>query len=288
MAKQIAVVTGATSGIGLETARGLALGDYHVVMACRNMEKASALAMEISEQSGNSNIEVLTVDMASLQSIRDFAERFTTKYDQLDVLINNAGVFCDRFEKTEDGFEMTMGVNYLGSFLLTRLLLPVIKETPEARIINISSKAAYYARLKTDENIFTDKKSGFRAYSKSKLAQLLFNIELAGELKRTDISANAAYPGRVATKIWQGSSLLMKIVEPLMMRNSISAKEGAETGLYLAMSPDLEGLSGYSFHGEDVLDYNKTCLNKKLRKELIKLSFDAVGLRDDRPFGTYY
>jgi len=288
VAKQFAVVTGATSGIGLETAKGLALEDYHVVMACRNIKKASELAMEISELTGNTNIEVLKVDMASLGSIRDFAEEFRAKFNQLDVLINNAGVFCDRYEITEDGFEMTMGVNYLGAFMLTRLLLPVIKETPEARVINISSKAAFYARLKTDDNIFTGKISGFQAYSKSKLAQLLFTIELAGELKRTDISVNAAYPGRVATNIWKGSSLLMRIVEPLMMRKSISPKEGAETGLYLAMSPDLEGLSGYLFHGEKVLNYNKNFLNKKLRKELIKKSFDAVGLPDDRPFGAYY
>lgn len=288
MAKQFAVVTGATSGIGLETAKGLALEDYHVVMACRNTRKASELAMEISELTGNTNIEVLKIDMASLRSIRDFTEKFRAKFNQLDVLINNAGVFCDRYEKTEDGFEMTMGVNYLGAFMLTRLLLPVIKDTPEARVINISSKAAFYARLKTDGNLFTEKKSGFRAYSKSKLAQLLFTIELAGELKRTDISVNAAYPGRVATNIWKGNSLLMRILEPLMMRKSISPKEGAETGLYLAMSPDLEGLSGYLFHGEEVVNYNKNFLNKSLRKELIKMSFDAVGLPDDRPFGTYY
>ncbi len=276
MHEKVVVITGATSGIGLETAKALAHEGYSVVMACRDTEKAAVLTAEIIHQSGNDNVHVLPLNMASMQSIRSFAELFAAKYNTLHVLVNNAGVFCDKLQRTEDGYEMTMGVNYLGTFLLTRLLLPVIKDTPGARIINITSKAAFYAKLKLDEKVFSSNTYGFKAYSASKLAQIYFTIDLAKELKDTGITVNAVSPGRVATNIWKGSSLLMKIVAPIMMRNSISAKEGAETGVYLAVSPMVEGITGKLFYKVKVMEYNQKCLDEKLRKELMKLSYDAV------------
>ncbi|WP_051534060.1 SDR family oxidoreductase [Desulfitibacter alkalitolerans] len=276
MYEKVAVITGATSGIGLETAKDLAQKGYCVVMACRDTEKAAGLAGEIINKSGNEYVRVLPLDMASMQSIRSFSESFSAQYDKLHVLINNAGVFCDKLQKTEDGFEMTMGVNYLGTFLLTRLLLPVIMDTAEARIINIASKAALYGKLKIDEQVFSNKIYGFKAYSTSKLAQILFTIDLAEELKDSGVTVNAVSPGRVATNIWNGSSLLMKIVKPIMMRNSISAQEGARTGVYLAVSPMVEGITGKLFDKEKIMEYNQKCLDEGLRKELMKVSYDAV------------
>lgn len=275
--KKVVVITGATSGIGLEMARDLADKGYEVVMACRDKEKGACLAGDIIRQTGNAAVKVFKLDMASMQSIEAFSSAFSKEYDTLAVLVNNAGVFCDRLEYTVDGFEMTMGVNYLGSFLLTRLLLPVIKNTPGARIVNVTSRAAFYAKLKLDNNLFTGEKHGFKAYAASKLAQIMFTIDLAEELAGTGITVNVAYPGRVATNIWKGSSLLMKLVAPLMTRKSISAAEGAKTGIYLADSPGVEGVTGKLFYFEEILEYSSNCLDENKRKELMKLSFEAVG-----------
>ncbi len=276
MDKKLAVITGATSGIGLEMTRELVDRDYSVVMAVRDKEKAACLAGELINQTSAADLSVLPVDMASLRSIQDFCTRFKELFGQLHILVNNAGVFTDRLQQTEDGFEMTMGVNYLGPYLMTRLLLPVIKKTPAARIINVASRAALHAKLKADANIFSNRRHGFKAYASSKLAQLLFTIDLAEELQASGVTVNAAYPGRVATNIWKGSGLLMKVLAPLMMRNSLSAAEGAKTGVYLATSPDVEGVSGKLFYFEEIMEYNRYCLDKDLRQRLIDLSFDAV------------
>ena len=276
--KKIAIITGATSGIGLESAKDLAGKGFKVVMACRNIEKAACQAGDIINQNGNLDVEVFPLNLASLESIRAFASKYCASYDKLDVLVNNAGVFCDKLKKTEDGFEMTMGVNYLGPFLLTRLLLPVLKNTTGARVINITSKAAFHAKLNLDKDPFSNRTYGFKAYAASKLAQILFTIDLAEELEDTGVTVNAAYPGRVATNIWKGTSLMMKIVAPIMMRKSISAEEGAKTGIYLAESPFLEGVTGKLFENEQIIEYNQTCRDIVMRKKLIKLSFDALGL----------
>ena len=278
MVPKVALVTGATSGIGLETAKSLARKDYTVIMACRDMDKGACLVADMISQDERADVHILPVDMASLQSVREFVELFTAKHDKLDVLVNNAGAFYDSQKKTEDGFEMTMGVNYLAPFLMTRLLLPLIKHTAGARIINITSKAAFYAKLKPDGKIFSNNTYGFKAYAASKLAQILFTIDLAEELKGTGVTVNAAYPGRVATNIWQGNSFLMKIVAPIMTRKSISAVEGAKTGVHLAVSPDVEGITGKLFYHEALMDYNQTCLDEWLRKKVMQLSFDAVDI----------
>lgn len=269
-------MTGATSGIGLETAKSIAGKGYTVVLACRDIEKGACLCADIISENKLADVQVLPLELASLQSVRAFTASFMAKYDKLHVLVNNAGAFNDRLKKTKDGFEMTMGVNYLGPFLLTRLLLPLIKDTAGARIINITSKAAFYAKLKPASDIFSNNTYGFKAYAASKLAQILFTIDLAEELKDTGVTVNAVYPGRVATNIWQGKSLLMKMVAPIMTRRSISAAEGAETGIFLAVSPDVEGITGKLFYNEEVMDYNKTCLDPWLRNKLMHLSFDAV------------
>lgn len=276
MENKIAIVTGATSGIGMETARGLAGKGLGVIMACRDVAKAVKLCKEIKAESGNNNVEVMKIDLASKKSIRKFAAEYLKKYDRLDVLINNAGLYSDRANKTEDGYELTIGVNYLGPFLLTRLLLPVIKKTQGARIINISSKAAYFAGLKLKKGFFTDGPHGFRAYAASKLAQVLFTIDLAEELADDGITVNAVHPGAVGTNIWKGSGILIKIVGPFMKRTSLSSAEGAVTGIYLATSPEVEGVTGKFFYECKVMKYNKASQNVQMRKKLMEMSFKEV------------
>lgn len=270
------LITGATSGIGLEMAKGIAQEGYKVIMACRNREKAEEIASMIKSFARNPNVKALPLDLASIASIKAFVELYSKEEEELYALINNAGVFCDRLERTEDGFEMTMGVNYIGTSLLTEKLLPIIKGAPSSRIITIASKAAFYARLTIHPGLFTGNTYGFKAYSRSKLAQILYTIGLAENLAPRGIAVNAVSPGRVATNIWNGRSLLMKIVRPIMMRTSISAKEGAQTGIHLATSPAVEGITGKVFEKKEILEYNKTCLNKELRRQLLALTYDVL------------
>ncbi len=270
------IVTGATSGIGLETARTIAGKGHRVIMACRNVERATALAKKFVLEMENPEIYPRFLDLASIESIEAFSREFQASFDRLDVLINNAGVFCDHQARTREGFEMTMGVNFLGPLLLTRLLFPSLIATPGARIINVSSRAGLLARIKPGPRIFSDKIYGFKAYSRSKLAQLFFTIDLARELQEQGVTVNALAPGRAATGIWRGQSLLMKIIRPLMLRTSISPQKGAETGIYLALSPEIEDISGKLFENKKELKMNKTLADANLRRELMQLSYAAL------------
>ncbi len=276
MDKKLALVTGASSGIGLETARGLAREGCRVVMACRNLKKAIPLAKGIIEECGEGAVEVMALELGSFQAICDFADTFKSKYRRLDILINNAGVFTDRRQTTADGFELTIGVNYLAHYLLTRLLLPQLLAAPAARIINVTSRAGLYGKLQVDENFFKGNAVGFKAYAASKMAQMLFTIELAEELGSAGVKVNAAYPGRVATNIWQGGGLLTRMIGRMMMRKSVSAEVGAKTGIYLALSPSVAETSGKLFFEEDIFEYSKTCRDENLRRNLIKASDLAI------------
>lgn len=200
MKDKIVLITGANSGIGKETTRALAKKGATIIMACRNLEKAEPVCEMIQAESKNPNIKVMKLDLASLKSVRNFIQEFSVRYQKLNVLINNAGVFCMKREETEEGFELTMGVNHLGHFLLTYELLPILEKTPEARIINLSSDAHFSADLDLDDLHFKRRKySGFKAYGSSRLATAFFTQELAERLKEKDITVNSLHPGHVDT-----------------------------------------------------------------------------------------
>jgi hypothetical protein len=153
MKDKIVLITGANRGIGKETTRALARKGATIIMACRNLEKAEPVCEMIQTESKNPNIKVMKLDLASLESVRNFTQEFKARYQKLNVLINNAGVFCMKREETEEGFELIMGVNHLGHFLLTHELLPILQKTPEARIVNLSSDAHSSADLDLDDRI---------------------------------------------------------------------------------------------------------------------------------------
>jgi len=277
MNKKTILITGATSGIGLETAKELAIRGYKVIMACRNIEKANKIRDEIIETSKNKNVEVMKIDMSSLKSIRNFSQEFHEKYDTLHVLINNAGVFCDTPMKTSEGFEMTMGVNYIGTYYLTKLLLDLLKNAKGARIVNVSSKAGLFGKLKLNKNFLETHPHGFKAYSASKLAVLLVTIEWANELREHHITVNAVHPGNVATGIWKGESFIMKIMEPINKRRYDSPKKGAFTGIYLASEDIVKNSTGQFFEKENqLIKYNKRCLDEKLRRDLVKITEEIL------------
>ena len=206
---KVVVITGANAGIGIETVRGLQGRGLRVVMACRNVEKSEPVRAQLENESC-SKVDLMQLDLADLRNIEAFAAAFSKKYDRLDVLVNNAGVFCRKRSYTKDGFETTMGVNYFGTVYLTRLLMPTILRTENARIINLSSGAYYGGKLRLDSPSLGSK-SNFPAYAASKLALMYFSFELAERLKKHSVTVNAANPGHSATGIFPSDTWYWRV-----------------------------------------------------------------------------
>lgn len=194
---KVVIITGGNAGIGKETAIDLARRGGKIYIACRDIKRAQNALLEIKDQSGSSNVHFLLLDLASLKSIREFSQKFHQLESKLDILINNAGVMACSESYTSDGFEMHMGVNHLGHFLLTNLLLNLLKESNQGRIVNVSS--LFHIVGKISKTNFFGEKFYFRwyAYATSKLANILFTRELARRLKNTAITANSLHPGEI-------------------------------------------------------------------------------------------
>lgn len=251
MSGKVVVVTGANTGIGKQTALELAEAGATVVLACRDTTKGEAAAGEIRVETGNERVAAMELDLASFGSIRRFASDFLERYDRLDVLVNNAGlVLTDRTE-TEEGFETTFGVNHLGHFLLTDLLLDRLQASAPSRIVNVASGAHKNARRGLDfDDLQSERRySGFAVYSKSKLANVLYTRELARRLDGTGVTVNALHPGFVASEFAQGGDTnpLYALGTRLARPFAISVERGARTSVYLASSPEVAGVSGSYF-----------------------------------------
>jgi NAD(P)-dependent dehydrogenase (short-subunit alcohol dehydrogenase family) len=274
------VVTGATSGIGFETARGLARAGYGLLLACRDKEKATGVSAAIAAEMPGAAVETRRLDLASFASIRVFAAELAARHDSVDLLVNNAGVFCDRRRLTADGFEMTLGVNFLGTYLLTRLLLPLLLRAgtagEPARIVNVSSAAAAYGRIRQGDGIFSRGPHGFRGYAASKLALVLFTLELSDELAGHDVTVNAVNPGDAATNIWHGESLLMRIVGPLMQRRLRGPADAARAVLRAATAADLRGVTGRFLDATGELPESPKYADSALRRDLMRRAAAAV------------
>jgi len=210
LAGKIAVVTGASSGLGLETSAGLAIGGASVVMACRNPGKAQAALDEVRRRAPQASVEVMPLDLADLASIREFAAAFAKSYPRLDILCNNAGVMALPLQKTRDGFEMQIGTNHLGHFALTGLLLDALRAAPAARVVTVASVAHKTTPRLEVEDLNWERRPYRKgeAYAKSKLANLLYNFELGRRLEQTraPITAVAAHPGYSDTNIVGGAT----------------------------------------------------------------------------------
>jgi NAD(P)-dependent dehydrogenase (short-subunit alcohol dehydrogenase family) len=243
------LVTGANSGIGKETALGLARMGARVVLVCRNQQKGESALADIQRQTGSSHLDLLIADMSSFGSVRGLAERVQQLYPQLDVLINNAGAAVRRRTLSADGIEMTVAGNYLGPALLTSLLLDLLKSSAPSRIVNVSSEAQRNSRLDLNDLQFEKRKyNPLAAYGQSKLLMNAFTFELARRLQGTGVTANCLHPGVVATNIWPADApwfvkLLVGVMKPFML----NSKQGAKVSLYLATSPDVANVSGQYF-----------------------------------------
>jgi len=253
MAEKVVLITGGNAGIGKEAAVGMAGLGATVVITSRDEERGRAARQEIVERSGNSNVEVMPLDLASFHSIRFFAADVLARFDQLDVLVNNAGLILRRRTETADGFEATFGINHLGHFLLTDLVLDRLKACAPARVVVVASGAHKGARRGLDFDDLQGE-SGYRwmdAYNKSKLANVYFARELARRLAGTGVTANALHPGFVRSEFGRGGdlgSLYGWGIKYLAGPFAISPARGARTTIYLASSPEVEGVTGGYFY----------------------------------------
>jgi NAD(P)-dependent dehydrogenase (short-subunit alcohol dehydrogenase family) len=275
------LITGADGDIGRETTRGIAARGAAIVMACIELSLARPVCEAIKKESGNANITLMQIDLSSQASIREFAQQFSLKHQSLDVLINNAGVYCHTRQETRDGFEKTIGINLFGHFLLSNLLLPVIKQTAGARIINLSSNAHYQSKFDvSDINWQKRKYSGFRAYADSKLAIVLFTQELAKRLMKTGTTVNAVHPGHTATQIWNiwPGKWYQALLDKIINRFMITAGEGAQASIFLASSEEVKAVTGKYFSQKQLKDPAPKCKDVQLQTDLWQLCENLTGI----------
>ncbi len=250
MAGKICMVTGANSGIGKVTATALAAKGATVVMVCRSRERGEAAQQEVIAQSGNDQVDLLLADLSSMASTRAMVDGFKARYDHLHVLVNNAGALFPTRQESVDGLEMTFALNHMGYFLPTVLLLDLLKASAPSRIVNVSSDAHRAGRVDFDDLQNEEKYRSFPVYSESKLENVLFTKELARRLEGTGVTVNALHPGFVRTNFGTngaGNGLLNAAVRLITKLIAITPEKGAQTSIYLATSPEVEGISGAYF-----------------------------------------
>ena len=277
------IITGANSGIGKETALDLAQRGARVIMACRNMKKAEKVLNEIILKTGNKNVIAKNLDLASLKSVHDFAEDINTNEARLDILINNAGVaYFPVLTKTQDNFEMTMGVNHLGHFLLTNLLLDLLKKSAPSRIVVVASSA--HQLLTSDfnfENINSELfYSAIDAYGQSKLANVLFSKELARRLKGSGVTVNSLHPGVITeAELLRHTPYIFQLLSFYFASPFCKTSwQGAQTSIHLAVSKDLSDTSGFYFMDCMITEPAKTVQDEKITMKLWDVSKTLVGL----------
>ena len=242
------IITGANSGIGKRIALALTKKGARVVMLCRSRERGKKARKEILTEVPDGAVELMLADLSKLSEVREFVEEFKSKHDYLHVLINNAGIYLSSYDETEDGFARMMAINHFSPFLLTMLLLPMLKKSAPSRIINVNSGLHKRAKLSAEDmdNIAKWKQTGMKGYGMSKFVNLLTIYQLAERLEGTGVTINAACPGMVKTGIARhslGARIFWKLIGPFIK----SAEEGADPIIHLATSPEVEGISGEYF-----------------------------------------
>jgi NAD(P)-dependent dehydrogenase (short-subunit alcohol dehydrogenase family) len=278
MGEKICLITGATSGIGKATAMGLVNMGASVVMVGRDRGRGEAALAEIKEKSANASVELMLADLSSQEEIRRLADEFKEAYPRLDVLINNAGVIRSERITTADGLETTFAVNHLAYFLLTEVLLDVLKASAPSRIVNVASGDHRNGTIDFDDLQGEKGYKGPKAYSQSKLATVHFTYELARRLEGTGVTANCLHPGVVGTNLGSGVTgvfgFMVRVLRPLMK----SPEKGAETSIYLASSPEVEGLSGRYFVKKGEARSSAASHDERIASRLWEVSADLTNL----------
>lgn len=282
--KQI-IVTGGNSGLGFEAVKALAQKNAHVVLACRNLKKGEEARKKIVNLNPTSDILVMDLDLANIESIRNFVNKYIQNHSQLDVLINNAGIMMVPYGHTNDGFEKQLGTNHLGHFALTGLLLDVLKKTPKSRVVNVSSMAHKAGVMDFDNLLYENGKdySPMKAYGRSKLSNLLFTYELQRffELNKIDSTAIAAHPGVSDTNLFDHAApkWVLSLMKPLFSLMVQPADMGALPELRAATDPNVKGSEYYGPDGRQemkghpvVVKPTKNALNKVHAQKLWEMS----------------
>ncbi len=264
MQEKTCIVTGSSSGIGKETALGLARMGAQVVMICRDRASGEEAQREIKRSSGNEQIDLFLADLSSQQEVRQEAQEMQSRYAQINVLINNAGKIFPERQVSRDGIEMSFAVNHLAAFLLTNLLLKTLKASAPARIVNVSSSDSQARGLNLDDLQSEQTYAKRQAYAKAKLALLLFSYDLARQLAGTGVTVNCLHPDYVGTQqIDRGIPSYARALTGILKRLFSTPEQGAQTSLYLATSPDLEGITGKYF-------------DQRREKTTVPLSYDTA------------
>ena len=265
---QVTIVTGANSGIGKETALGLAKTGATVVLACRDATKTAIVVEELKKLTKNDNIEFMKLDLTDLKSIREFSEEFKKKYSKLNILVNNAGVMSDERKITKDGFELQFGTNHLGPFHLTTLLLDAIKQAAPSRIVNVSSMMSEKATMNWDDLMYEKDYSNFTVYSQSKLANVMFTKELQRQLKDSNVKVVCLHPGFVNTNIMNamGGKWYLKaaltVFSPLIWLAAKSPSSGAKTTLHCALM-NYDELKGGAYYTDSKVKVENPLANNE-------------------------
>jgi NAD(P)-dependent dehydrogenase (short-subunit alcohol dehydrogenase family) len=277
-----ALVTGATNGIGLVTARELARMGATVVVAGRNPEKTERVVNEIRAATGNERVNKAVADLSALDDIREMADAFKTRYDRLDILVNNAGAIFNKRQESPDGYELTFALNHLGYFLLTNLLLDLLKASAPARIVSVSSGAHHFARggMRWHDLQFRDGYSATGAYGQSKLANIMFTHELARRLEGTGVTANAMHPGFVASGFGRNNSGIMDFFYRLIAPLARTPERGADTIIYLAAAPEVAGVTGEYFEDRKPASLSKAAQDPEAAARLWAISEQMTGLAE--------
>ena len=270
------MVTGANGGMGKEIARELAKMGATVVMVSRDLGRGEAARAEVQAQSGNDAVELLLADLSSLQSIRHLVQEFMARHTRLHVLVNNVGVTLPRRSVTVDGLETVFATNHLAPFLLTNLLLPVLKASAPARVVTVSSAAHSMGKINFEDLQSEQRYREIRVYNQSKLASMLFSYELARRLAGTGVTANVLEPGFVKT------NMAVPFPFSLFSAMRVSAEQGAQPAIYLASSPDVEGVSGkYFSHKGVAAKSSKVSYDESIARRLWQISAELTLLPTD-------
>lgn len=279
MAGKYVLITGGTAGIGRATAVGLAALGARVAITGRDRVRAEAAAMEIRAETGNPHVDAFSADLSSQAEVRRLAAEVLAAYPRLDVLVNNVGGFWASRHVTADGLEHTFAVNHLASFLLSDLLLDRLKASVPARVVVVSSNAQSLGRIAFEDLQGEHRYSGQDAYNQSKLASVMFAFELARRLAGTGVTANVLHPGVVSSAFGsEDPSLIFKVLVPLWRPFMKTAQQGAATSIYLASSPEVEGVTGTYFADSRPRTANKASHDLAAAARLWQVSARLVGL----------
>jgi retinol dehydrogenase-14 len=276
MTNKTVLITGGTSGIGKETALGLARMNATLVIVGRDKEKTERVVDEIKKTAGNDQVSHYLCDMASLADVRRLASDFLSDHSRLDVLLNNAGAINAKRYLSQDGYELTFAVNHLAHFLLTELLMGVLKKSSPSRVVVTSSAAANIGHMHFDDLMLVRGYTAFKAYGQSKLANQLFTFELARRLHQTGVTANCLHPGTVRTGFAMNNRGALKVGMALFRPFMIEASKAAETPIYLASSPEVQNVTGKYFEKKMIKEPPKEATNLEAASRLWEISEKLV------------